>query len=702
MGGSACLKVKHGKPRSLAFLAFACLFLPVNGDQLRQAVVFTLSGQRSGAAGYIDSAKGSSAAFDGPVSLAVDAVIGDVFVADTGNDAIRQVATGMAATMAAPTSTVCGNGSSGYTEGTGTQALMRSPYGIAVKMDGSIIYFSDFANHRIRYITASTGLSQLFAGQAAAGFANGLGSNAQFSNPAGVALNSSFIYIADSGNNCIRRVSPLRLVTTYAGLCGASGTADGVGSNSRFNFPTGLSISSNGTLYVSDTGNHNIRAVFPGGTVEAIAGISAPGFVDGLIAASFNTPMGVAVYDNDDVLFVADSFNNRVRVIDLLTRNVSTYAGNGSSRWGDGPTASKIAFMSPKGVAVDARGIVYVTEGGGNRVRSIVTCGTPGYYCSGGSPIPKICVAGRFCPAKNGTAVPCPAGTWSDALGATTIATCNSCAGGTYCPQNSTAPVMCPGGYFCPPMASGPPFICPRGTYCVSRSASPKACPGAPYDDCPAGTEFLTLNINSTMQPMDIADGTLIAAPASGCHVNLLVAGGGGGGGFSASGGNGAAFNISGWLGPTSRLLASVGGGGNSSSSSKGGGGGGGASSLWLRDKNASVHDFSLILVAAGGGGGSTNALCKGGNGGDNLAAAPSGGCSGAQGGSILFPGAADPPITTNEPGEPPEQRYNRPIRDAPYTSPGIGGKGGGGGVERDDPCWRLRRSMGCARGRRP
>ena len=198
---------------------------------------------------------GGDATFRGPSSVAVDKE-GSVYVADQVNDAIRKV------TSAGEVTTLAGlAGYAGSTDGSGTLARFAGPAGVAVDAAGNL-YVADFGNGTIRKVT-SAGVVTTLAGLAGnEGSADGTGSAASFQGPSGVALDSATnLYVADSFNNTIRKVSPAGVVTTRAGSCGETGSTDGVGAAARFNHPTGLAVDSATNVYVADTWNHTIRKI---------------------------------------------------------------------------------------------------------------------------------------------------------------------------------------------------------------------------------------------------------------------------------------------------------------------------------------------------------------------------------------------------------------------------------------------------------
>ena len=345
-------------------------------------LVSTLAG--SGTAGYVND-RGTAAQFFNPTGVTVDGS-GAVYVADKQNHLIRKItAMGEVTTLAGPdirTVNFGGGGGPGYVDGPSSVARFNNPIGVAVDRNG-IVYVADAGNHCIRIVTAM-GMVSTLAGSGTAGNADGMGTAAQFNVPMGVALGGSgAVYVADTGNHCIRTITTAGMVSTLAGS-GTAGFANGTGPVARFDTPTGVVVYS-GRIYVADQGNCCIRKIMlPGGEVSTLAGSGSPsnafhmpntgltaGYADGTgAAAQFNYPSGVAV-DTYENVYVADTGNNNIRKITPMGV-VSTLAGRGTAGFanGTGPVAQ---FNGPAGVAVYAprAGTVYVADTNNNRIQVI-------------------------------------------------------------------------------------------------------------------------------------------------------------------------------------------------------------------------------------------------------------------------------------------------------------------------------------------
>ncbi|HEX5884359.1 MAG TPA: NHL repeat-containing protein [Pyrinomonadaceae bacterium] len=195
------------------------------------------------------------------------------------------------------------------------------------------------------------------------------GTQPAFSDPFGVAVAiDGTIYVADAGeSNRIRKIAPDGTVTTLAG--GNEGFSDGVGAAASFNTPSALALASDGNLFVADTANNRIRKITPEGQVSTVAGDGAAGYVDGPAAqAQFNGPMGVAV-DARGNIYVADTYNDRIRMI-ATDGQVSTIAGVGTPGYADDDRTSAL-FDTPSGIAVATDGSIIVSDTGNDRLRKI-------------------------------------------------------------------------------------------------------------------------------------------------------------------------------------------------------------------------------------------------------------------------------------------------------------------------------------------
>ena len=263
-------------------------------------------------------------------------------------------------------------GSSGSTDGTGSAARFDTPYGVAVDTAGNV-FVADTFNHTIRK-TTSVGVVTTLAGLAgSSGSTDGTGSAARFYYPTGVSVDTSGnVFVADSFNNTIRKVTSSGVVTTLAGLAGSSGSTDGTGSAARFGQPIGASVDTAGNVFVADTYNDTIRKVTSVGVVTTLAGSAgSSGSTDGTgSAARFSLPYGVAV-DTAGNVFVADNANHTIRKI-TSAGVVTTLAGLAGSNGSTDGTGSAARFSSPLGVAVDTAGNVFVADSSNDTIRSSI------------------------------------------------------------------------------------------------------------------------------------------------------------------------------------------------------------------------------------------------------------------------------------------------------------------------------------------
>jgi uncharacterized repeat protein (TIGR01451 family) len=251
---------------------------------------------------------GSAAQFNHPYGVAADKA-GNVYVADTNNSTIRKVTSAGVVTTLAGTAGVVGSA-----DGTGGAAQFYHPYGVAVDGSGNV-YVADTNNYTVRKITPA-GVVTTLAGLAGNyGYINGTGSDARFGNLFGIAADTTGnVYVADFNGHTVRKITPAGVVTTQAGVPGLPGTTDGMGSAAHFYYPRGIATDSTKNLYVTDQYNHIIRKITPAGVVTTLGGVALSyGIADGTgRSARFFYPAGIAVASSG-TLYVADSYNHEIR-----------------------------------------------------------------------------------------------------------------------------------------------------------------------------------------------------------------------------------------------------------------------------------------------------------------------------------------------------------------------------------------------------
>jgi len=344
---------------------------------LASGKVTQIAGDAAGAAGHQDGA-GKAATFYQPYGLAMDHQ-GRLLIGDYYNGTVRRMDL-----VSAAVTTLAGRPENpGSSDGTRATALFKDAYGLCQDASGNV-YVADSGNHVIRRI-GTDGTVTTFAGRAGvAGHADLQGAAATFSAPMDVVMDGAGnLLVADKGNHCIRKVDPLGNVSTFAGsLTSIAGRLDGQGTNATFKGPQALALAATGELYVSDTGNYLIRKVLADGTVTTLAGTGSANLADGTgTAASFQWPLGLAL-DGKGRLYVADAGCNSIRVVDLASAAVGTLAGDAgdplSSKGYPGAldgTGKAAKFNYPVRVAVDAAGNILVSDYNNQAVRKVTPAG---------------------------------------------------------------------------------------------------------------------------------------------------------------------------------------------------------------------------------------------------------------------------------------------------------------------------------------
>ena len=375
----------------------ACVTWNATGQSGQHEVIVTVAGSRN--AGFSgDGGPAISATLDYPTSVAVDST-GNLFIADLSNNRIRKVSTGGIITTVAGNGPSCRPSLCGGFSGDGgpaTSATMNQPHVVAVDASGNL-FITDSLNNRIRKVSTS-GIITTYAGSGPFGIITtgpgcnpyfycttgsfsgdgGLATSATMNEPNGVVVNASGnLFIADTLNYRIRKVSPTGIVATVAGdgnrdFSGDGGPATAASMDIDYG---GVAVDAAGNLYFSDTDNQRVRKVSPSGIITTVAGNGNPGFSgDGgpATSASLQGPFGIAV-DATGNLFIADTSNNRIRKVST-SGIITTVAGSGNAGFsGDGGPATSASLDTPLGVTVDASGNLFISDSGNNRIREVQT-----------------------------------------------------------------------------------------------------------------------------------------------------------------------------------------------------------------------------------------------------------------------------------------------------------------------------------------
>jgi len=337
--------------------------LTVSLDAFNQATAIRWTSVAGGQGSGSSDGYGGAAFFNQPTAVTADSS-GNVYIADTGNHTIRKLApSGQVMTLAGSA------GSAGSTDGMGSNALFNSPAGIAVDAVGTMLYISDTGNHTLRQLVLANQNVSTLAGLAGnIGSDDGTGSAARFYNPQGAVLSSSGdLFLADTSNEVVRRITPGGAVSTLAGIPGVAGSANGLAQLSSFNEPHSLALDPGGNLYISDRLNYVVRKLSTDGQVSTFVGQGVSGANDGPGgSAQFARPQGLGL-DATGYLFVADTWNHTIRKISSAGW-VTTVGGNPGTPGDSDGVGSAAQFNNPVGLAVAADGSIYVADSSNNRI----------------------------------------------------------------------------------------------------------------------------------------------------------------------------------------------------------------------------------------------------------------------------------------------------------------------------------------------
>ncbi|MDR1848423.1 MAG: hypothetical protein LBQ75_00100 [Zoogloeaceae bacterium] len=335
-----------------AITLVSALFLAICVSLPAQAETVIVSTLAGSNLGSADG-QGGAAQFHSPAGIAIDAA-GNLYVADMGNHRIRKV------TNKGEVSTLAGRGRvGGFVDGQGSDAWFKNPYSIAIDATGNL-YVADTMNNSIRRVTGKGEVST-FAGNGKWGFADGQGNAAQFNRPSGIVIDATGnFYVADKDNHRIRKVTAKGEVSTLAG--GERGFADGQGSAAQFYEPSGITIDAAGNLYVTDRYNNSIRKVTSEGKVSTLAGGIPANFAEGKgnVARSDN-PVGITIEGK-----------------------ASTPVGRRSPGFADGK-GSTARFNEPNGIVIDRAGNLYVSDTQNDRIRKVTPEGVVSTLAGSGS-----------------------------------------------------------------------------------------------------------------------------------------------------------------------------------------------------------------------------------------------------------------------------------------------------------------------------
>lgn len=373
-GALAIFDVKLNHMKKLLLIAFILCLTQVNAQ-----IITTIAG--NGASGYTgDGGQAINANLNYPNQVVFGHVSANTFyyICDGANNCIRLVT----ASTGGVISTFAGTGAVGYSgdNGPATSAQLSGPSGIATDANGNL-YIVDQGNHCIRKVD-SNGIITTFAGNGTPGFTgdNGPATSATLKYPTGVTVNqySGDVYIADGGNNRVRKVDAAGTITTIAGNGTATYGGDGGSAlSASLNNPVAIVVDNFSDVYIVDNGNHRIRMINSMGTITTVVGNGTPAYAGDngpATSASLQYPRQM-VFDGNGNMFIADEYNNCVRMVDP-NGTITTYCGNGTQSYtGDGGLVGSATLWSPTGVTCDTWGNLYISDYGNNRVRYV--CSAP-------------------------------------------------------------------------------------------------------------------------------------------------------------------------------------------------------------------------------------------------------------------------------------------------------------------------------------
>jgi hypothetical protein len=366
----------HFKNKRMKKIVLSLFAIALVGFNAKAQIIKTVAGNGTG--GYTgDGGQATAAELNEPADVDFDAA-GNLYIADFSNNLIRKI------TTAGVISTFAGTGASNYTGdgGQATAATLNGPNGVAVDAAGNV-YIADQVNNRIRKVTTAGIISTVAGNNGAGGYSGdgGQATAAALNEPTEVAVDAAGnVYIADSKNNRIRKVTTAGVISNYAGNGTASYAGDGAQATAaEINFPQGVEVDASGNVYIADTENNRIRKVTTAGVISTVAGNGTAGYAgDGAqaTAAALSFPLAVAL-DAAGNLYIIDAGNVLIRKV-TKAGVISTYAGNGTSNYtGDGGPATAAGLSSPNGVGVSAAGNLYIADTGNNAIR-VVTSPAPG------------------------------------------------------------------------------------------------------------------------------------------------------------------------------------------------------------------------------------------------------------------------------------------------------------------------------------